>query len=309
MPAYNAEKYIGQALDSVLNQSYPSIEIIVVNDGSTDGTGEILSSYEKKGVRVIQQENKGQCAAANTAFENSKGDYIKFFDADDLLSKEFIENQVERLSGKHDEIASASWGRFLGNDLSTFYLQEESLYEDLIPIDWLVRSMENGSNMMQCGLWLIPRKVLAKSGLWDQRLSLINDFDFFIRVLLASKKVLYTENATLYYRSGLEHSLSGQKSRKALESAFLSIQSGVESILQYENSERTRRICADAFQVWKYQFYPTQMDLYNKAEQKIEELGGSSFPFPSGGTTKLLANLIGWKSTKRLKIYFRKKVD
>ncbi|RYZ19053.1 MAG: glycosyltransferase family 2 protein, partial [Chitinophagaceae bacterium] len=256
MPAYNAEKYIGEALDSLLDQSYPNLEIVVVNDGSTDGTGDILNQYEKRGIRVIHQENRGQCAAANTAFQYCSGEYIKFFDADDLLSKDFIGNQVTKLNGRDDVIASASWGRFYGHDLTSFQLQEEKVYQNLLPMDWLVTSLERGPNMMQCGLWLIPRQVLQLSGLWDERLSLINDFDFFIRVILASRQVLYTGNAILYYRSGLEQSLSGQKSRKALESAFLSTQLGVEAILRYEDSARTRKICADAFQEWKYQFYP-----------------------------------------------------
>ena len=305
IPAYNAGKYIALALDSLLAQSYSNIEVIVVNDGSKDRTGEILDEYRKSGVRVIHQENRGQCAAANLAFKHSSGEYIKFFDADDLLSKDFIANQLEVIIGHEGEIASAAWGRFVGDDLSTFSMQLEEVYQDMLPMDWLVKSMEKGPNMMQCALWLIPRKVLSISGLWDERLSLINDFDFFIRVILASKKVRFTENAILYYRSGLEQSLSGQKSRKALESAFLSVQSGVETILRHENTQRTRRICADAFQVWKYQFYPTQLDLYRQAEDYTKKLGGSSFPFPSGGTTRILTNLIGWKKTKQLKLYLK----
>ena len=308
MPAYNAEKYISQALDSVLEQSYPNIEIVVVNDGSKDRTANVLQSYIEKGVHVIHQENRGQCAAANTAFRHSTGDYIKFFDADDILSNDFIANQVERLKGKNDEVASASWGRFLQDDINTFSRQQETVYKDMLPMDWLVASMENGPNMMQCGLWLIPRKVLAVSGLWDERLSLINDFDFFIRVILAGKKVLFTENAILYYRSGLEQSLSGQKSKKALESAYLSTKLGVETILQYEDSPRTRRICADAFQGWKYQFYPFDLGLYQNAEEYIKKLGGSAFRFPAGGATKIVSDIIGWKSTKRLKLYFNRRV-
>ncbi|RYG51412.1 MAG: glycosyltransferase family 2 protein [Chitinophagaceae bacterium] len=301
MPAYNAEKYIGQALDSVLQQSYPHIEVIVVNDGSTDYTAAVLESYREKGVQVIHQENRGQCAAANAAFHHSTGNYIKFFDADDVLSTDFIAQQIARINGKDDEIASASWGRFLGDDLQTFSLQQEPVYQDLDPMDWIVKSMENGQNMMQCALWLIPRNVLAISGLWDERLSLINDFDFFIRVILASKKVRFANNAILYYRSGLEQSLSGQKSKKAMESAFLSIKLGTETILRYENSTRTRQICADALQLWKYQFYPMQPGLYREAEKLIRQLGGSSYPFPAGGMTQLLSRLLGWKLTKRIK--------
>jgi len=304
IPAYNAEKYIGAALDSILQQSYAPIEIVVVNDGSRDQTGEILESYKTKGVKIIYQENSGQCAAANTAFRNSTGDYIKFFDADDLLSNDFIANQVKKLGGREDALASAAWGRFYQDDMNSFRLEEERVYRDMKPMDWLISSFRNGENMMQCAMWLIPRKVLSVSGLWDERLSLINDFDFFIRVILASSDVLFTEDAILYYRSGIESSLSGQKSRKAMESAYLSVKSGVNTILQYENSERTRKICADVFQLWAYQFYPQHMDLFKKAQKEIKELGGSVVPFPAGGKTRMLTQVIGWKNAKRLKSVF-----
>lgn len=301
IPAYNAEKHLSTALDSILGQSYPKIEIIVVNDGSTDGTADVLESYRSKGVISINQDNKGQCAAANAAYLNSSGDYIKFFDADDLLSPDFIANQVKRIDGRKDMVASASWGRFQNDNLNSFKLNPESVWRDMKPVDWIVESLWNGPNMMQCALWLIPREILNQSGIWNERLSLINDFDFIIRVLLNSQKILFTENAVLYYRSGVGSSLSGQKSRKAYESAYLSTELGVQSLLAYENSERTRKICADSFQLWKYQFYPQEMDLYLKSKKWIKKLGGSQYPFPCGGVTKKLLKILGWKLIKRLK--------
>lgn len=304
IPAYNAGNYINETLNSVFHQTYENIEVIVVNDGSRDNTLEILKSYPSTKLILIDQENKGQCAAANKAFEASSGDYIKFFDADDLMSLDFIKNQVKQLENTTNTIASAAWGRFYGDDISSFSFNHESVWRDMNPIDWLVESLSEGPNMMQCGLWLIPRNILSISGLWDERLSLINDFDFFIRVLLASKKIVFTPNATLYYRSGLTNSLSGQLSRKALESALLSTKLGIEHILKFENSERTRMVCANCLQEWKYIFYPKEFDLYQQANQLVTELGGSNYRFPAGGKTKLLSNLLGWKITKRLKSYF-----
>lgn len=301
IPAYNAEKYIAESLNSILHQSYHPIEIIVVNDGSTDRTSEILQTYKKKGIKVIEQENKGQCAAANQAFLASRGDYIKFFDADDILSSDFIKNQVDVLTGRSDAIASASWGRFYNDDIHNFKPNPEKVWKNMKPIEWIAESLMQGPNMMQCGLWLIPRKILTLSGLWDERLSLINDFEFFIRVLLAAKQIRFTTDAILYYRSGLTTSLSGQKSRRAYESAFLSTQLGVQQLLNFENSERMKKICANQMRIWQYEFYPSHKDLYNKSQNWIKELGGSNYPFPAGGYTKILCTLLGWKTTKILK--------
>jgi len=304
IPAYNAEKYITASLDSLFLQSYENIEVIVVNDGSKDKTLEILKAYKWEKLHIVNQDNRGQCAAANEAFKHARGEYIKFFDADDILSPDFIKNQVSSLIDTENTIASSAWGRFYNDDLNTFQLNEESVWRDILPIEWLVESLGKGPNMMQCALWLIPREILLTSGLWDERLSLINDFDFFIRVLLASKKIVFTKNATLYYRSGLTNSLSNQKNKLALESAFLSTELGVKNILKFEDSIRTKRICADALKHWCYIFYPREMDLYHKTNKLVIELGGSDYAFPAGGKTKILVKLFGWKIIKGMKSYF-----
>ena len=81
MPAYNAEDYVAAALDSVLGQTWSNLEIIVVNDGSTDGTAGVLDRYSDEArVTVIHQENQGAAAARNRAFEGSTGSLIKFLD-------------------------------------------------------------------------------------------------------------------------------------------------------------------------------------------------------------------------------------
>lgn len=306
IPAYNAEQFIRAALISVLNQTYRNIEIIVVDDGSTDNTYSILEECIVKGVKVIRQENLGQCAANNRAFAESKGEYIKFFDADDLLNAEFIERQVERLNGSTTCVASAEWGRFYNDNPDTFKLSPESVWRDMTPIDWLVESLQDGINMMQCALWLIPREVLNKSGLWDERLSLNNDFDFFIRVLLASDGVRFTPGARLYYRSGVEGSLSQSFNRPALEAAVLSNRLGVKKILTAENSPRTRQVCANALQIWAYNCYPVYPDMAISLEKEISQLGGSNIDFPGGAAAGYLARCIGWKLTKRLQAaYYR----
>ena len=90
---YNAEKYLVQCLDSVLNQTLKEIEIILVNDGSTDNSMQILEKYQKKDarVRVINQENQGAAAARNAGMKLAVGEYLSFLDADDFFSPEMLE--------------------------------------------------------------------------------------------------------------------------------------------------------------------------------------------------------------------------
>jgi glycosyltransferase involved in cell wall biosynthesis len=302
MPAYNAGKYISEAVHSVLNQTYDNWELIIVNDGSTDDTVVVLKQFNDPRISIHHQENSGQCAAANKAFSLSKGRFIKFMDADDIISPGFIAEQVKHVGDSDDIIASAAWGRFYKDDISTFKLVDDLIREDCKPIDWLVSSMNGKQVMMQCALWLIPRTILEKSGLWDERLSLINDFEFIIRVLLCAREICFAENAVLYYRSGIQNSLSALKSQKGAQSAYDSINMGTSYMLAFEASDRIKKVCAACFQNFVYSFYPFHKALINQAELKIKELGGTISPFPSGGYTLLLQKIIGWKKVKKLKL-------
>ncbi len=306
MPAYNAGKYITAAVDSVTKQSYQNWELIIINDGSTDNTADELLKINDPRVRTHYQANKGQCAAANKAFGLSKGALIKFMDADDLLSPHFLKHQVDRIGKQEDVIISAAWGRFYHDDTSTFKPDENIIRRDQASMEWLVAAMDKKQVMLQCAIWLIPRAVLDRSGLWNEKLSLINDFEFIIRVILTAKQVLFAEHATLYYRSGLHSSLSGLSSRAGAESAFDSISQGTDHMLRHEDTPRIRRIAANCLQNYVYSFYPSHPDLVQAAEMRLKELGGSTAPFPAGGYTKILVFLLGWKLTKRLKILAKK---
>ena len=95
IPAYNAAKYIKRCIISLLNQTYKNIEIIVVNDGSTDNTLDILKNYD---IKVINQENLGVSCARNNGLKNCSGDYITFVDSDDYVDKNYIEDIVNILN-------------------------------------------------------------------------------------------------------------------------------------------------------------------------------------------------------------------
>ena len=158
--AYNAEKYIGQTIDSVLAQTYDNIEVIVVNDGSKDNTISILKSYSDK-INIVNQENKGQDAALNNGFKHCKGDYIKFMDSDDLINPEMIEIQMQTLLNTADEyIAYGEWSRFYKDDITTADFTVLDYWKDMAPVDFLTARPDGV--MLQCGIMLMPRKIIEK---------------------------------------------------------------------------------------------------------------------------------------------------
>ena len=300
IPCHNAERYVGAALDSALAQTWPNMEIVVVDDGSTDGSGEILAYYERPGVKILSQVNRGQCAAANLAFRECSGDYIKFFDADDLLSPDFITKQMVRLDGRTDAVASAEWGRFYDDDLSSFKQTPQSVWRDMEATEWLVEAWADARPMMQCALWLIPRQVLERSGGWDETLSLINDFEFFARILCHSNEVLFTPGATLYYRSGIAGSLSARKSRQAVESAYHSSLNGTSHLLGRRNDPAARRSCSNVLQDFVYNYYPDHPDLRRCIAARVFELGGSDLDPDGPPNFHRLRRWTGWHLARRI---------
>jgi glycosyltransferase involved in cell wall biosynthesis len=300
IPAYNVEGYVADALESALGQTWSELEVIVVNDGSTDGTADVLNSYcDHERVTVIHQESQGAAAARNRAYEKSSGQWIKFFDGDDLLSPEFVERQVERLDGSTRHVASAEWARFC-DDPSEATFDPEPVWRDMDPVDWLVTAWKDARPMMQPALWLIPRSLLRRAGLWNEDLSLIDDFEFGSRVLAHSDGVRFTSGARLYYRSGLDDSLSGRESREHVESAFRSLLDGTQHLLDRENSPRTRRAAANMLQSFIYEYYPYHADLRTRIRSRLEELGGSDLE-PSGPPGfEMLRPILGWKMARRV---------
>src|SRR5476651_2363164 len=95
MPAYNAERFIGEAIASVLQQTYTDFELVIVNDGSTDSTFDIITTFNDPRIVVVNQENMGVAAALNTGLKHAKGTYIARFDADDVCYSQRLEKQVK----------------------------------------------------------------------------------------------------------------------------------------------------------------------------------------------------------------------
>ncbi|MCF4967960.1 glycosyltransferase family 2 protein [Nostoc sp. CMAA1605] len=298
-PCYNVEQWLPDTIESALAQTWSNIEIILVDDGSKDNTLAIANSFASSKVKVISQENAGQSAAENRAFQEAQGDFIEYLDADDLLAPDKIERQIQLLGDSNSEfVASGEWARFYKFSEEALFIPQP-LWRDMSPVDWLICAWE-GHYMMHGAAWLVPRKIAEKAGSWNEKLSLINDFDYFSRILLASQGVKFCQGAKTYYRSGNTSSLSGSKSRKAWESAFLALELGTNNLLLKEDSQRTRHACATVFQRFIYEVYPDVPDLQDKAAAKVQNWGGSDLT-PSGGPMfKLMSGFLGWKLAKKV---------
>ncbi len=304
-PCYNVAPWLEAAVASVRAQTWRRFEIILVDDGSTDDTLAVANRLVGPDLKVLHQPNSGQCSAINAAYRQAQGDLIEFLDADDLLHPDKLRVQIDRLQQlPAGWVASGAWARF-HRDPSEARFESEDVWRDLAPVDWLVSSW-SGGGMMHGAAWLAPRAVVQAAGPWDERLSLINDFDYFSRLLLASQGVAFCPEARSYYRSGLPGSLSGATSRRAWESAFLSTELGSKSLLTREDSPRTRRAAAINWQRLVHSAYPAVPDLVARGEVQVRDLGGCELEPGGGATFQFLRRVFGWKFARRAQMLGRR---
>jgi glycosyltransferase involved in cell wall biosynthesis len=306
IPAYNAAEWIDETIRSCLVQSWSNIEVLAVDDGSTDETCRVVESIADSRVRLVRQRNAGACAARNRGIRESRGDFIQFLDADDLLHPEKIRIQMERLMLEQaGTIASGRWGRFYDH-IENASFPDELGYRDFVdPLDWLILAGNTGT-MMSPAAWLTPRQIIESAGPWNELLAMNQDGEYFARILLHSSGIAFCADAKSYYRSGLPGSISRQRSADAYDSLFRSIESISTRMLQRSDESEVRRACASYYQRFVYTAYPLVPDLIVEAEERINALGGTNLDIEAGPKFGALINLLGWKRAKWVYHYYLK---
>ncbi len=295
IPAYNAAEWLADTLESALAQTWPKIEIIVVDDGSVDQTLQIAKRYESRNVGVISQANLGASVARNAAFAISQGDYIQWLDADDLLEPDKIAKQVETLKDCPSRLTllSGAWAEFIHRKRKAQFVPT-ALWCDLPPLEWLLRKM--GRNLeMQTDNWLVSRELSVAAGPWDHRLWRDNDGEYFCRVIMASDGIRFVPDAKSYYRRAGFTSVSYiGRSNKKLESYLLSMKLHIHYLRSLEDSERTRLTCLKYIETNVHQFYPWRLDLVQELAQLTSQLGGQFREPRLSWKYNWILRLFGW---------------
>jgi glycosyltransferase involved in cell wall biosynthesis len=174
IPTYNRAQWIGASIQSVLDQTYTDYEIIVVDDGSTDDTAEVIRAFTDR-VRYFYQENGGSAAARNRGLQEARGEYIAFLDSDDLFLPEKLHKQVEYL--QHNPHIGMVYSAYTNIDHNHNEL-------GIIPAQYtghIYRQMLFHCNIQTSSV-MIRRQVIETVGLFDIALPMAQDVDYWIRV-------------------------------------------------------------------------------------------------------------------------------
>ena len=214
IPVYNRADVIGRAVDSALNQTIKPIEIIVVDDGSTDDPEKVLKNYGDK-IRFIKQSNTGPSAARNHGISVAEGDYIAFLDSDDAWLPDKIERQVSMIISEEISFIITDSNGFPGSSQKATTFQK-SIFADLLkqkyPFVKNCFEMLVEQNFIHLSTVLIEKKWFIEAGGFDEKMDVAEDTDLWLRLSLHHRIGIIPE--VLALRDFREDKLSGDKEKE-----------------------------------------------------------------------------------------------
>ncbi|QQP69593.1 glycosyltransferase [Carnobacterium sp. CS13] len=249
VPVYNVETYIEECLDSIVKQNYPHLEIIVVDDGSTDDSNQLVKNYlEDERILFIEQENKGLSGARNSGLKKATGKYILFVDSDDYIGLTMLENLVSLMEESQADLVRFNGAAFVDGMEKTadqdYYdfshrLQEKKIYQE--------DSFRANSRtfVSPVYLYLMKRSILTEHDLWFREDIIHEDELFTPQVFLSIQSMVYV-NAFYYYRRYRENSI-------------MTIQSPAQQLRSFTSY----------LKIFKELELLYQSDTYNKEQKKL----------------------------------------
>lgn len=280
-------------------------EVIIVDDHSTDETREIIASIAKQtkssiAIKLFNNPKKGACSARNHAFQQAKGNFIQWLDADDILSAGKIASQLEVLQQTPNGLAVCEWQRFdamTGADYPRehFWVQPNRSFT---PISWI---SQNPMTIPAC--WLGSKSIFEKTGSWDESLALNQDGEYFTRAASKAEIILTSNQIKVKYRSGLENSTSRITESK-IPSLFKTSISYEQVLRSISDGQEADLAIANHYQRFIYRSYPFHPQLLTQAKRKL-----SGLPSPNiqpdmllSPASRILGTLFGWCFVVKLRL-------
>ena len=200
IPTYNRARIVGEAIDSVLAQRYDDFELIVVDDGSTDGTEEVVASYLPR-LTYINQEHQGVSAARNHGIASARGEYLSFLDSDDLWLREKLSTQMHFMESHPEYRICYTDEIWIRNGVRVNPMKKHKKYSGMIFEQCLPLCIVSPSSV------LIVRTLLDEVGTFDEGLEVCEDYDLWLRIA-ARYPIHFIEKPLIVKRGGHGDQLS-----------------------------------------------------------------------------------------------------
>ena len=199
MSAYNHEKYVAEAIQSILEQTYQDFEIVITDNGSTDGTNKAIREFKDTRIKLLTlPNNQGACAGLNNSIKNASGELIALISSDDVFLPDKLKKQVEFLDENPDKVAVLTYAEFI-DDNSNYLTDEQHHYKGIFRqpnrtrLEWLRLFFLHGNCLCHPSA-LIRKRCYDHIGLYDERFAQLPDFDFWIRLCMKYELYVMPEN-------------------------------------------------------------------------------------------------------------------
>lgn len=302
IPCYNASRWIAEAIDSCLWQTYSNIEIIIIDDGSTDNSLEIIQSYAQKNNNIIWRRipHTGGNHARNVGLSICKGDYIQFLDADDYILPEKIQRQVDFLEFTGTDVVYGDWrhqyhysngSHTLGDIKITG--QQTDILESLLGAWWVA-----------VAALLYTRKAIERSDGWDETLNTAQDRDFFISVVMRGAFVVYQPGCYSIYRRYGNVTVSTASKPRWIMGHCIVLEKVERKLAQNKqlSSNYRRALATGYFDMARYALfedYSLYLRLLDAALKRCPDFQGNS----KNGIYHRLQAIIGFRRTEQIVCY------
>jgi len=302
IPVYNSEKYIQDTIESCLNQTYTNLEIIIVNDGSTDKSEGIINEFNDIRIKYHKIANSGPCYARNVGIKEATGDLFQFLDADDILENRKLELQVKNYLCTGDEFVYSGIMGFIIKDQKKLEPEFDFYYRNLKVEEYFREMFNHFGKYYTTGMWLVPRKLVEKTHGWNEKVLINNDGEYFSRIILFSKGIIFCPGAKFYYRRDVPMSISKRFNSKNIYESWLYSYSCYVNYFQLKLDKKSAdELSREALSVYYCNSYPNYPDLLYKCKQQIKQLGYHSPAAHGGKVFKLISTVIGTDNALKIR--------
>ena len=248
VPVYNVEKYIRRCLDSIVNQTYSNLEIILIDDGSKDASGKICDEYAKKDNRitVIHKKNGGLSSARNVGIENSNGKYITFIDSDDMIKENFISVLYDNLINFDSQISICGY-KFVYNNMVPFDVDKKKEKISVFSSEKALMKMLYQKQINNSAWGKLYLKSIFKDIRYPEG-KIYEDIPVTYKTFLKSNRIVLT-SAQCYFYTKREESISSSFNEKTLD-IIENVNTMAEDLKKYKKLKRavnSRILNADFF--------------------------------------------------------------
>lgn len=275
IPCFNAERYVGETLYSVFTQTFQDYEVIVIDDGSTDASWQVIGEYGTRHanrLRAERTENRGASAARNLGTSLARGRHLQYLDADDMLAPEALETRLHAMEDGRADVAYSDWQRLVETGAGTFEPGEITCrtIEDVDP-DPEIATFTT--------FWAPPaallyrRELVDRIGGWNASLPVIQDARFLFDAAAASARFVHVPGVGAYYRVGAEASLSRRNAAAFVTDVFRNARQ-VEAIWSKNGSmvPGRRRALAHAYHYVAREMVSMDANLFRDAVRHLYEI-------------------------------------